>query len=86
MHQSMMYRPTCYHGLLRHYEKFRLPFQLFSSTGVLSGTEEEVTVWLQELCSSTESENREIFRFLEQVFFTALIKDPYRFSEEVKSF
>ena len=70
-------------GIIKNYN-FR--FQLFSSTGVLSGTEEEVTVWLQELSSSTDSENREILSFLEQVFFTVLIKDPYSFTEQVSHF
>ena len=78
---------NCYQVFLKCIIKnYNFRFQLFSSTGVLSGTEEEITIWLQELGSSTDSENREILSFLEQVFFTVLIKDPYSFTERVKIF
>ncbi len=57
--------------------------QLFSSTGVFSGTEEEICLWLEQLCLVPEANREEVILFVQSVFTAILLKDPYSYTEQV---
>ncbi len=59
--------------------------QLFSSTGVFSGTEDEISLWLEQLCLVQECDREEVILFVQSVFTAILLKDPYSYTEQVRN-
>ena len=60
--------------------------QLLQKSGVFRGTEEEITIWLQEVLKSKEEDRPFVLMFLQDALFAVLKRDPDGYVDQVFTF